>query len=75
MIKKNIADFQTPFGQKGNLLSPKNWLSSIFGVLFLVIVIVFGLWLGGGVINRFKTITPAIPDSLRAIIPAGSRIV
>lgn len=32
-----LGDFQTPTGQRGNLLSPKTWLGLILGALALMI--------------------------------------
>lgn len=39
---KNLTDFQTPTGAKGNILSVSSWLSMILGTVMLFVTLGIG---------------------------------
>lgn len=55
MSAPNIGQFETPTGQKGNIFSPKSWLSGILGAAVLFFFLAIGQ-------NIAKTVSSRVPQ-------------
>lgn len=53
---KNLLDFQTPTGQRGNVLNPMTWLSFILGTVFLLATFSIGQNVAKKVSNKLPAI-------------------
>lgn len=73
-MKANILNFETPTGQKGNLLHPGSWIPLIIGTFVLLFTFSVGQKLGNVVHSKLPAVntTPNSPWAPAAPAPAAN---